>query len=504
LPRKIKTRRSDKTSDSENKRRYSISTRLFFGITLILSLCVLAIVFVNSSLLKWVYIIRSSRDIRDIANKVDTIYDDISSLSQNLRDIENRFNVSIEIYNPDGLCRYSSNYKADYPMKAGESVPGEYLYKLETVESGDFMGDMRYELREDMFETQYMVCVKQLANGNSIEIFKEHKSFTNSTELTIQYFSYLVITVFSAGLMVFMVFSKRFTKPLKELSVVTRKLSELDFTQKCRVTNTKELANLALNINTLSKSLDTALKDLQQKNKKLEEDIEKEQTIEHLRKNFISNVSHELKTPIAIIQGYAEGIKVFLDGDREKTERYCSVIIEETGRMHIMVMKLLEIIKYDMGDYEPEYEEFSIASLFKLWFKRNEHMLKEKGIKNKIGIDESVTAYADNMLIGSVVNNLLSNAVSHADGEKIINISAEDIHGRYRIFVRNTGDPIAAQDIDKIWQSFYRGDKAMSRAEGRVGLGLAIVAAIQNLHHMEYGVENTDDGVAFWFDIGKK
>ena len=236
-------------------------------------------------------------------------------------------------------------------------------------------------------------------------------------------------------------------------------------------------------------------KSIQEKNRKLQDDIEQEKTIDNLRKVFISGVSHELKTPIAIIQGYAEGLEVFLETDPEAAKKYCATIISETNRMNSLVMKLLEIIKY---------EHFNLKETADSWFERNAELLKEKGITAVNEIDDSFIAYGDTFIIPTVVNNYISNAVSHVDGKMIIRVDAKEISGdRYRVSVFNTGEQIAPKDIDHIWDSFYRADKAMSRSQGRFGLGLAIVAAIQNLHGQAYGVVNHNDGVEFWFDVKK-
>ena len=167
-------------------------------------------------------------------------------------------------------------------------------------------------------------------------------------------------------------------------------------------------------------------------------------------------------------------------------------------------MKLLDIIKYESGEYTPSYEAFNLFELIEDWLTRNSEILKEKGITSVNTVNSDFIAYGDSFILSTVVNNYLSNAVSHVCGDMIIKVSAEEIDGcRYRVSIFNTGIPIAAKDIGKIWDNFYRADKAMSRSQGRFGLGLAIVASIQKLHKQDYGVINHEDGVEFWFDVKK-
>ena len=201
---------------------------------------------------------------------------------------------------------------------------------------------------------------------------------------------------------------------------------------------------------------------------------------------------------------YAEGAKMFYEaGNAETAEQYCDIIVRESQRMNTMIMKLLEITKYSSGAYELETTEFNIKELADDWFERNSSILSEKGISVENLIPDDMKGSGDRVILESVVNNYMSNAVSHCDGEKKISAYAEDAGEFYRVYVFNTGEHIADNDIDKIWTSFYRADKSLSRSQGRFGLGLAIVVSIQNLHKAAYGVENVENGVRFYFDIRK-
>ena len=171
--------------------------------------------------------------------------------------------------------------------------------------------------------------------------------------------------------------------------------------------------------------------------------------------------------------------------------------------MNDLTMKLLDITKYESGAYQLMYENFNLKQLIGEWFDRNSKILKDKGISTSNEINADYIARGDSFILSTVVNNYLSNAVSHVSGENIITASAEDFGDKYRVYIYNTGENIAERDIDKIWNSFYRADKSLSRSQGRFGLGLAIVAAIQKLHGHDYGVENMPDGVRFWFDVSK-
>ena len=313
-----------------------------------------------------------------------------------------------------------------------------------------------------------------------------------------------LMSVIIIALLVISAYLKRFTRPVENMCEITDSIAKLDFSRTCPATGLAELNRLSESVNSLSTSLSASLDDLKEKNKKLEEDIENERTIDNLRQTFISGISHEMKTPIAIIQGYAEGAKMFYEsGNAETAGQYCDIIVRESQRMNTMIMKLLEITKYSSGAYELDTADFAVAELVSDWFERNGTILKEKEITVENLIPAEYIGNGDRVILESVVNNYISNAVSHCEGDKKIIASAEDTGDFYRVYVFNTGAHIAEKDIDKIWTSFYRADKSLSRSQGRFGLGLAIVASIQNLHKAAYGAENVENGVRFYFDVKK-
>lgn len=275
----------------------------------------------------------------------------------------------------------------------------------------------------------------------------------------------------------------------------------MDFSETCPPFKIKEIHELGANINSLSASLSNALGNLESENRRLEMDIEMKRRMEKTMRAFMANVSHELKTPISIIQGYAEGMKLGIGCD--STEEFCDIIIEESVKMNNLVSRLMEYLQYGTENYRVNKTTFNISSFIKDCVDLRTHRIKEAGVSVTVDIDEKIYGYGDTELLSNVFNNYLSNAISHADFEKKITVTAEDAGTSYRISVFNTGRQIPGTDFENIWQSFYRADKAHSRAEGRFGLGLSIVAKLQELHGQKYGAINKENGVEFWFDIEK-
>jgi signal transduction histidine kinase len=284
-------------------------------------------------------------------------------------------------------------------------------------------------------------------------------------------------------------------------------MSKLDFSQKYRVKDIDdEINNLGKSINLMSDELEKTIKQLQETNIELEKDIEEKSKIDEMRKQFISDVSHELKTPIALIQGYTEGLIENIATDEESKNFYLNVILDEANKMNVLVRKLLELMKLEYyGDREFNNHEFDISELIEEIIRKSKLLIEEEKINLQINIDKPIYVYADEFFIGQVINNYFTNAikqVKEVNGEKTIKIYNETKEdGKVRISVFNTGENIKEEDLTRIWTRFYKVDEARNREDGGTGIGLAIVKAIMNNYQNEYGVINKDNGVEFYFEL---
>ncbi|MBQ9945416.1 MAG: HAMP domain-containing histidine kinase [Clostridia bacterium] len=492
------------------KRQRKITARLMSSIALIFFIAVSIITVGYYSLPDWVYYLNPAVRLYFAADEINNAYGS-DRLSEVLRDTEKGYDSNIEIYDADGRFIYSTldPDSTALPKDLSKADTVDEKYKLTyttsvgTINTGDkgFLIKVYYS---GNIEVDFLTCYFHFPAGERIEVCMQVSQVISTTKVDfIIAFIFLMSALF-IGFIILIFYLRRFTKPIDNMCYITERMAKLDFSQKCPPTKLVEMTQLSESVNTLSNALDNALNDLNEKNEKLRQDLENEKTIDNLRQTFISGISHELKTPIAIIQGYAEGAKMFFEsGNSDAAVQYCDIIAEESVRMNNMVMKLLEITKYDSGAYEPQREDFSLREFVDDWYERNEAILSEKSVTAVNDVDDSFRGNGDIIILASVLNNYLSNAVSHIDGERLICCRAEDMGESYRLYVFNTGEQIAAKDIDKIWTSFYRADKSLSRSQGRFGLGLAIVASIQRLHNEQYGVENKENGVEFWFDIRK-
>ena len=300
--------------------------------------------------------------------------------------------------------------------------------------------------------------------------------------------------------------SKKFTEPILQLNRITKKMANLDFSEKYSSKNgSEEINDLGQNINEMSEKLERTIGQLRRNNDELEKDVEEKLKIDEMRKQFISDVSHELKTPIGLIQGYAEGLIENVNNDEESRKFYAGVINDEAKKMDMMVKKLLELMKLEYKEHKFKNTQFNLTELIKEELRRETINIKEKNIEIEFDDKREQVIFGDQEYIEQVVNNYLTNAIKHCekiDNEKKISISYElRKDGKLRMTVFNTGRKIPEDYINKIWGRFYKIDSSRNREEGGTGIGLALVKAIMNNYGNEYGVKNLENGVEFYADF---
>ncbi|MCR6788463.1 MULTISPECIES: sensor histidine kinase [Bacillus cereus group] len=314
------------------------------------------------------------------------------------------------------------------------------------------------------------------------------------------YYVYALIIVFLVIILLSFYYSKIIVKPLIKMNRVTKKMANFDFSEKLPVTADDEIGGLSGSINTLSVNLKDRIDRLNVANTKLQQDIERERQLEKTRKEFISGVSHELKTPLSVIRSFAEGIK---DGVSKDTSYYTDVILEETENMNRLIVEMLELAKLESGTYKLDMTTFSIGELTQQVYTKLLFSMEEKHLQVNVDADPSILVTANRSRIEQVVVNLLSNAIRYTpEGEKI-QVSIIEAEDTVKVEIENTGNPIPEESLEKIWDRFYRLDASRSRHTGGTGLGLSIVKNILDLHHAEYGVYNTTNSVVFYFNLQK-
>ncbi len=353
-------------------------------------------------------------------------------------------------------------------------------------------------------KSEYLVLWGQLDDSGSFVYMRSAlESIRESARITNQFFIIVGLFGMAVGAVVIFFISRTISKPMKELKDVSKSMADLKFEVKYepKQQDSTEVAELGEHMNFLSHTLEKTISDLKVANNELKKDIEKKEQIDEMRKEFLSNVSHELKTPIALIQGYAEGLKENINEDPESKDFYCDVIMDESDKMNRMVKKLLTLNQLEFGNDVVEMTRFNITEMVEGLVQTNAMLAQQDGVEITFTESQPVYVWGDEFKVEEVLTNYLSNALHHVDGEKQIRISFEQKEDLLRVKVFNTGNPIPEEELDKIWVKFYKVDKARTREYGGSGIGLSIVKAIMDSMNRKCGVENRENGVEFWFEL---
>ncbi|MFK4469400.1 ATP-binding protein [Bacillus sp. RC252] len=344
---------------------------------------------------------------------------------------------------------------------------------------------------------KYLETIKPILKDGQVKEFiyslSSLQPITKATDIMSDYYVYIIAFVLVLSLIVSFYYSRIITKPLLKINEATKKIMEFEFEDQLSIKSKNEIGELSSNINQLSERMEGYIN-------QLKEDLEKEKQLEQTRKDFIAGVSHELKTPLSVMQVSASMLQdVFAP---EMNQYYWEALEKEIEKMNILIDEMLNLAKYESGTYQIQMEQVSIGDLIQQAEKDLHTQIDEKSLQIKMNIDD-VRVKGKANLLEQVITNLFTNAIRYTDSRRMIVIEViEEEHGVY-IGFENKGSHIAEENIEKIWDQFYRVDKSRKRVCGGTGLGLSIVKNIFELHAAEYGVTNTEDGVLFYFRLEK-
>lgn len=478
---------------------------LKFKLTLIMAALVTAVVVLicvlNSTFFESYYIndrvnllIRSYNDLKEVY--LDEEYS-IDKAVEKIVQINTVHNINTCFIDSNWNIVYSSQNNADEMIIRYK----ENLFNKETniliIEENSEYSIVRSENTIRGFS--YLEIYGTLDNGSQILMQVTLDSIQENVRIFNRFVQIVGIIMLIISIVIVYFIASGFTKPVKELSSVAEKMSNMDFSVKYSGHDRSEIGLLGHSINKMSDKLEQNISELKAANIELQRDIELKDKSEEMRSEFLSNVSHELKTPLALVQGYAEGLKEGISDDPESMEYYCDIIIDETNKMNNMVKKLLTLNQIEFGNEPINVEHINISEFIKTILKSYSLRIEQKGIKLTSEIEEPLFAWFDEMQLEEVFVNFLSNAMNHCSGDKFIHVSAHLDNENIIIRIFNTGLNIPEDDLERIWEKFYKVDKARTREYGGNGIGLSIVKAILDRYEAKYGVENKSDGVVFWF-----
>ncbi|MCM1386866.1 MAG: HAMP domain-containing histidine kinase [Bacillus sp. (in: Bacteria)] len=461
--------------------------------------------FINNTFLGNYYIKNKQNVLMNAYNYINTASNDGSIGTENFdiefQKISGKYNISFIILDAETkTIKASAN---DYEMLSKRLLNNLFdngnSSNIRVLEKGE-----RYEISimlDDWTKTEYVEMWGFLDNGNLFLFRNPLESIKESVKLANRFLAYVGVAGAFVGALVALWVSGKITKPIMELTKISERMIHLDFDAKYSGKSKTEIALLGHNINELSGILEKTISELKSANNELQRDIEKKNEIDEMRKEFLSNVSHELKTPIALIQGYAEGLKEGINEDAESRDFYCDVIMDEAAKMNTMVKKLLTLNQLEFGNDTVAMERFDIVSFIQNYIQSSEILTRQKEISVRMEHYEPIYVWADEFKVEEVFMNYFSNAINYALHEKIIDVKLQKEENKVRVSVFNTGNPIPEESLVHLWEKFYKVDKARTRQYGGSGIGLSIVKAIMESLNQKYGVKNYDNGVEFWFEL---
>lgn len=489
----------------------SVRVRLFFSLCVVVIAIVLFLIILNNVVLETFYLYSKTKNVIQEYERINYLYNQIDLGVQGI-DIEselnkiatkNEFDIVIE------NAQYFTIYTTDSDFSSLLEKLDVYTNSNKNLNNNHVIysrGNVRVtEVKDDVEGVNYILLNAALDNGYRLYIRIQTESIRESVKVSNNLLILIgIVSVAIAGILASYI-SKKFTEPILELNEIAKNMAKLDFRKKYQIKDTNdEINDLGKSINSMSQKLETTIKQLRNNNIELEKDIEEKSKIDEMRKQFISDVSHELKTPIALIQGYAEGLLENVNDDEESRNFYAQVILDESNKMDKLVKQLLELMKLEYGKREFNNETFDIIELIKEVIRKCNVMLKEKDIEVELAPLDPVYVVADDFYVEQVVTNYITNAIKHAEekqGKKLIRISVEAKQDKIRVTIFNTGEKIAEEDLERIWKRFYKVDSSRNRDDGGTGIGLALVKAIMNNYGNDFGVSNKEDGVEFYFEL---
>ena len=491
--------------------KYNLSKRLF-TITIIILLGLMAVTLLFQVIFfQSFYERKKQKDLIEEVTRFKNIYsfqlNDSTEIYNALSSFEVRTSSKIVIFDSNLDLKYVAN---TYSKGGAEAVDALNSYYNELIKDTDLINEvLSNNITKSTLFFDESDGTKKIGVISSISLSSDNDAIViaaapvrpieEAASVISEFYIYIAIGYVFVAIILSFIYSNFISKPLVKINKVAKKMSKMDFSEKCDTSRDDEIGSLAGTLNFLSSNLDKSLSELRERNAKLELDIEKERNLEVMRKDFIASVSHELKTPIGIIEGYAEGIK---DGivDSKDAIVYLETIIDESKKMGVLVSNMLELSKLESGVIKPKLEVFNINRLIKKVV--NKHLMEANDSSLTLIFKENTEysyVFADTFQMEQVLTNLITNALKYTPKNHDIIISISEEAPNYKISVFNSGATIDSSEIDKLFNKFYRVDKARRRNSNSSGLGLSIIKNILELHSFEYSLMNKDNGVDFSF-----
>lgn len=478
----------------KNSIRYKL-----FGVFLVIITLFIVIFLISSFFLDDIFIFENKRIMKNAYNRFDTTLQNRNITENDLIELVETIGGNITILSSNLNLQITTSRYEENDLSNIDIL--EQIEYLRLKKGKNFTSVVSENINND---DKSIFFIGELASGGFFIGQKAIKEIEKSAQIARLFLVIASIGTLLIGTAIVYFLSQKLTKPIMEINNVAGEISKLNFNEKVEVKSDDEIGRLGTSINHISNKLNTVLTELTLANSKLREDIEKEKELEKMRRKFVSNVSHELKTPISMIAGYIEGLKYNIAKTKEDKEYYYDVIIDETDKMNNLINDLLTLSSYESGNFSINKENIDISHLLKNIIDKYKRNIEEKNLNLIIDIPEGLNINADSLRVEQVITNFMNNALKYGEEGGDIKITLEDLEDKIKLSFYNSGDKIDEKELENIWTSFYKADSDKKHINSGTGLGLAIVRAIVELHGGDYGAINKKDGVEFFVALPKQ
>ncbi len=430
--------------------------------------------------------------------------DDLNVIRNITQQAENTYHINIQIFSDSELI-YGNRGLGILPIEPGMGMLGRNRYSLEPKADIIKMPDMPEKLNlpnMPLINSENIILTGKFEYDDGwryVRITTSVEAIEASVAALTKVNTFIAVLVLVIGIIGSYIFARRFSRPIQKIQEVARNVALLNFEARADENlSTSELLDLSVSINAMSNKLKSLISDLQASNEKLQADVDYQKRLDRMRREFVANVSHELKTPLHLLLMYSENLKNNIENIDK--DYYCDTIIEETKRLNDMVKSLLDLSAIENGLTKMYMEELDLSDFAECTVSKMTVLFE--GLSTNVGIEKGISVVGDGKYLEQAMKNFIVNAVSHTPVGGSISVELKQWDGKAVFSVFNEGSPIAEADIPQIWESFYKTDKARVRTdENHSGLGLYVVKTIIEAHGGEYGVRNAENGVEFWFSL---
>ena len=385
-------------------------------------------------------------------------------------------NICIEIIGDNGIT-YSSGASNSCILLDSKAIKKNKAKFISSNEKTTSFNAYNYNYNDEL-----LIYGEKLSDGSIIFISTPLRIMGSILNIIQKEFIYCSVVIIIISLIAAYFLSRKFSSPITRITEESKKLSRGKYDVKFKESTIEEINDLTRTLNKTALELSKT---------------------DNLRRELLANVSHDLKTPLTLIKANAEMVKDLTYANEEKRNKNLDVIIKETDRLNMLVEDILDLSRTQSKTMQLELKRLNLNELIKSILTRYEVLKEKSGYNIIFNSDNEYVVKADRKRLEQVIYNLINNAINYTGKDKQVTVNLKDSKNYIIFEVIDTGKGIKKEDIDYIWDKYYKTDKSFHRVTVGTGLGLSIVKNILEMHNFKYGVETSEKGTKFYFKIPK-